>query len=384
MKRPTLRIFESGTSRKPHEPTAQDQSLREEPQGRTKLLRYITRTTKAFLIIFFTLSLTDSFSQSKAAYESAFIEIHKMLKGESPLDFKRAVFLTENAYYSNKFDYKEFCKQIDNIEIKLNQFMRDKGVVNHVMGKQFAIFNYMMEPSKYNDNTRMNYDFEDLMGQKDRSKMFVTKLMNTKTGNCHSLPFLFKILSDEMKGESYLALGPNHVYIKHKDDKGLWTNVELTNKSFPRDSWLISSMSITTEAIKKETYMEPLSLRESIALCLYDLALEYKFQFGHDDFSLKCCNAAIEYFPKCIFAYMGKCDALDKKRLALLKQKKNQRTPEVLELERKLTSLYDHIDGMGYKEMPKEEYEQWAKMIDKERKKQEQAKANKTEKSNKK
>ncbi|MFM7857280.1 MAG: hypothetical protein ACKO96_36515, partial [Flammeovirgaceae bacterium] len=194
-----------------------------------------------------------------------------MLKGESPLDFKRAVFLTENAYYSNKLDYKEFCQRIDNIEIKLNQFMRDKGVVNHVMGKQFAIFNYMMEPSKYNENIRMNYDFEDLMGQKDRSKMFVTKLLNTNTGNCHSLPFLYKILAEEIKAEAFLVLGPNHVYIKHKDDKGLWVNVELTNSSFPRDGWIISSLSITTEAIKKEAYMEALTLKESVALCLYDL-----------------------------------------------------------------------------------------------------------------
>ena len=374
MKRPTLRIFESGTFAS-HTCHAQPK-LAKEPQGRTKLLSYMTRTTKTFLVVIFTLTLTDSFSQSKAAYESAFIEIHKMLKGESPLDFKRAVFLTENAYYSNKLDYKEFCQRIDNIEIKLNQFMRDKGVVNHIMGKQFAIFNYMMEPSKYNDNTRMNYDFEDLMGQKDRSKMFVTKLLDTKTGNCHSLPFLFKILSDEMKGESYLALGPNHVYIKHKDNKGLWTNVELTNKSFPRDSWLISSMSITTEAIKKETYMESLSLKESVAFTLHDLALGYKFQFGHDDFTLKCSNTVIEYFPKCIFAYMVKSEALDKTRLALLKQNNNQRTKEVFELEKTLTSIYDHIDGMGYKEMPKEEYEKWVRMIDEERKKQEQAKAN--------
>jgi hypothetical protein len=74
---------------------------------------------------------------------------------------------------------------------------------------------------------------------------------------------------------------------------------------------------------------------------------------------------------------MVKCDALDKTRLALLKQNNNQRTSEVLKLEKTLTSLYDHIDGMGYKEMPKEDYEKWVKMIDEERRKQEQAKASK-------
>jgi hypothetical protein len=68
---------------------------------------------------------------------------------------------------------------------------------------------------------------------------------------------------------------------------------------------------------------------------------------------------------------------LDKTRLALLKHNNNQRTSEVLQLEKTLTSLYDHIDGMVYKEMPKEEYEKWVKMIDEERRKQEQAKASK-------
>jgi hypothetical protein len=346
--------------------------LAKEPQERPTRMTVTKKILFAATLILF---LTDIFAQDKASYDLSFSEITKMLKGEEKLDFKRAVLLTENAFYSNKLDYKEFCKQIDNIEVQLNQFMRDKGVVTHVMGKQFAIFNYMMEPSKYNNNVRMAYDFEDLMGQKDRSKMFVTKLLKTKSGNCHSLPFLFKILAEEMRAEAYLALGPNHAYIKHKDDKGLWVNVELTNSSFPRDGWIISSLSITTEAIKKETYMEPLSLKESVAFCLYDLALGYKFQFGHDNFTLKCFNTVIGYFPKCIYAYMIKSEMLDEKRKALLKENGNQRNAEILKLENTITGLYDQIDSMGYKDMPKEQYERWAKQAEEERKKQ-QGKAN--------
>jgi hypothetical protein len=141
MKRPTLRIFQSGTFAS-HTCHAQSK-LAKEPQGRTKLLSYMTRTI-TILAILFTLTLTDSFSQNKPAYESAFIEIQKMLKDESQLDFKRAVFLTENAFHSNTLDYKAFCRQIDDIENRLSQFMIDRGVSNHVMGKQFAIFNYMI------------------------------------------------------------------------------------------------------------------------------------------------------------------------------------------------------------------------------------------------
>ena len=145
---------------------------------------------KIFLTASLILFLTDIFCQSKDSYNVAFNEIDKMLKGEAKLDFKKAVFLTENAHYANKLDYREFCQKIDDIETRLNQFRQVKGIINHPIGKQFAIFNYMMEPSKFNDNIHLTYDFEDLIGDKDWTKMFVSKLLRTKTGNCHSLPYL--------------------------------------------------------------------------------------------------------------------------------------------------------------------------------------------------
>ena len=202
--------------------------------------------------------------------------------------------------------------------------------------------------------------------------MFVTKLLNTKTGNCHSLPYLYKILAEETKAEAFLALGPNHLYIKHKDDKGQWVNVELTNGTFPRDGWIISSLSITTEAIKAGTYMEALSLNESIALCLYDLALGYQFLFGHDDFGMLCCDTLLNYFPKCIYGYMVKSEILTEKRKSLLLANNNQRNSEISEIEKIIIGIYEHIDTMGYKDMPKEQYEQWVKDAENERLKQQQ------------
>jgi hypothetical protein len=262
--------------------------------------------------------------------------------------------------------------------------MQDKAVTNHVMGKHFAIFNYMMEPSKYNVQEKLKYDFEDLMGNKDWSKMFVTKLLKTKTGNCHSLPYLYKILSEELGAEAYLALGPNHIYAKHKDDKGQWVNIELTNGTFPRDGWIISSLSITTDAIKSGTYMEPLTLKESVTLALLDLALGYKFQFGSDDFILRCTDEVIANFPKCINAYMIKREALMEKRMFILKAKGTQMSKEISRLEKMISDLDNKIGMMGYKEMPKEQYAQWVKDAENERKKQAKANTLENPKTNKK
>lgn len=317
---------------------------------------------------------SNAFSQGKQGYQDAYNEINQMLKGQKPLNFKRAVFISENAYHNNTLNYKNFCSQIDQIVVKLNQYIDEKGVRKNNMRGQFAAFNYMMEPSPYNDYTKYTYDFDDLMGDNDWTKMFVTKLLRTKSGNCNSLPYLYKILNDELGSKVYLALGPNHLYIKHKDNDNHWVNVELTNGSFPTDAWVISSLSINTDAIKSEIYMKPLTQKESVALCLFDLAEAYKFQYGLDDFVLQLCNTLIANFPKCIMAYMIKSDVYVKQREDLMKQTHNKRTKSVMELEKLAKEQYKIEDDLGYQAEPAAHYEQWQQDVEKEKERQKQAK----------
>lgn len=323
---------------------------------------------KIYLIICIIITFYASFAQSKGYYDSVFNQINNMLNGKSQLDFKKAVFITENAFYGNELCFSNFCQQIDSIEKHIQQFIMDRHLSDYKLAKQFAIFNYMMEPSVYNNNRKYSYDFEDLTGQKDWTKMFVTKLLQSNTGNCHSLPYLYKILAEDLHAEAYLALAPNHMYIKHKDETGLWVNVELTNGTFPRDSWIISSLAVSTEAIKNETYMEALTLRESVALCLYDLALGYQFKFGVDEFSSKCCDTLLNYYPQCVYAYMIKSDILVEKRKKMMLD--STQTSTLTQLENSISSIYKQIDEMGYKDMPKDQYEQWIRDAENERKKQ--------------
>ena len=43
--------------------------------------------------------------------------------------------------------------------------------------------------------------------------------------NCHSLPYLYKIIMDELGYEWHLALAPNHMYIKTNNKKVGWYNI---------------------------------------------------------------------------------------------------------------------------------------------------------------
>ncbi len=47
-------------------------------------------------------------AEHRKLYEQAFDEQHRMLKGELPIDFKRAVYITENAYHNGTLNYDSF------------------------------------------------------------------------------------------------------------------------------------------------------------------------------------------------------------------------------------------------------------------------------------
>lgn len=313
-------------------------------------------------------NLGDSIAHN-THYKAAYAELLEMLQDKKELSFKRAVFITEDAYYNGSLSYEDYCTELNRIEEKLQVFIEKKGIKRFKTAPNYAIWSYMTEPSGLNDSITCTYDFEDFMGQQDWTKMFVTKLMNTKSGNCHSLPYYYKILAEEMDAEAHLALGPNHVYIKHIDKDGKWINLELTNGNFSSDGWLITSMDISLEAIKSNIYMHPLSDKESIALCLFDLALTYRIRNGYDDFVLQCCNTALQYFPNCITAMMEKSNALTSMCQQHIDAGGSKTDFLYTSMSHHYMQLQQHISELGYREMSKEAYSQWLQSVEEEKQK---------------
>ena len=138
--------------------------------------------------------------------------------------------------------------------------------------------------------------------------MFVSKLLETGKGNCHSLPYLYKILADELGIPCYLAFAPNHIYIKLFSEQTGWYNTELTSATFPVDAWIMASGYITTDAIRNSLYMDTLSTKQTVANCLVDLAHGYQRKFGREnpDFVIKCCNTVLQYHPANVNAMLTK------------------------------------------------------------------------------
>lgn len=305
-------------------------------------------------------------SKPKSYFIDSFFEIEKMLSERGVVDFKKAVFLVEDAYYQRQLKEQGFNDVVKFYATLCNEVINSGDIEYKEKDKEIAmaqcgVFMFMTDSLSMVTNEGIathppfSYNHLDFAGQNDWSNMFVSTLMQTKVGNCHSLPYLYKVIMDELGYESHLALAPNHIYIKANNKKVGWYNIELTCGDFPTDAWYAASGYIHTDAIRNGIYMRALSDKEAVAMTLVDLAQGYQAKFGIEDgsFIIKCCNTALEHFPNYINAMLLKAEILTE----LYKQSDNK------ELFGQMTELYTTIHKLGYRKMPQQMYTNWVNSL---------------------
>lgn len=305
-------------------------------------------------------------------YNEAYRELEGMLRGYNNSSFKRAVFLVENAYLNQQLSYETFKTYINEYTNICNLWMSSNKLTDYHesdslnVKKNLAIYMLLKDTIKLTENIQvtlpMQYDFNDFFGQKDWINQFVTKLMVTNKGNCHSLPYLYKILTEEIGATVWLSIAPNHIYLKNRCRKTGWYNTELTSGEFPTDAWIKASGYVSIESIRNGIYMDTLGQKESIALCVYDLAKGYLIQTGNfsDGFVLKCCDLSLKYYPNNINAIILKAEILRKCYDAEM----NKEEAELAQLYlNQMKDLYVKGLNLGYREMPPAMYMAWLNSV---------------------
>jgi hypothetical protein len=336
--------------------------------------------------IIFTLTIIHLFVSSAFSQEhylKSYDFIQSMLKNDNPLDFVSAVFATENAFYDGELNIDELNQELDFLiqitnAISIPEIITYNKKDNDIVKKHASLFNVLTDSVYLNIDSLhtlvhfpYTYDFDDPFGQTDWSSMFVSKLLETGKGNCHSLPYLYKILADELGLPCYIAFAPNHIYIKLFSEQTGWYNTELTSATFPVDAWIMASGYITTDAIRNSLYMDTLSTKQTVANCLVDLAHGYQHKFGREnpDFVIKCCNTVLKYHPSNVNAMLTKAEA-QKYYIDLLMKNQNIKNPEELfadtaikEMYSDMEQTYVHLHQSGYRRMPEKMYFEWINLL---------------------
>ncbi len=324
-------------------------------------------------------------AHSKQYFKQTLSEIQSMFGNKQDLSLKRAVFLAENAFMDNSMSYAWFSSEIASQIDILESFMKKEGLaLNDDIAKKYMLQRLFSDTLTMRDDKGnyqfthypFKYDFDDPFGKHDWRKMFVTKLLSDKKGQCHSLPLLYLILAEEWVVKAWLSYSPQHSYIKTQDNKGIWYNFETTNGHYSTDSWLLSSGYVKAEAMKNKIFMDTLSRRETIAACLIDLANAYTQKFGLDKFVLTCAEEALKQSPRNIFALQTKADYYTLlfqyvvKQLHYPPKEQLHNYPEAYSLLQKAQELYALVDKSGYEDMPESVYQLWLESFEKEKTKQ--------------
>ncbi len=300
----------------------------------------------------------DNSQKHKQLYDFAYNEIYQMLQGKKPISFRKAVFLMENAFLNDTWTYEKFNGKISAIANKLKQLVKDRHIEQYKTSGNWAVFTYMTDSIPQNNFKPFSYDFENFLPDKDRTVGFVSKLLSTNKGNCNSLPFLYKILVEDIGAFASLAIAPIHCYIKHIDEKGKWVNLEMTSGSFARDEWIMQESGVTVEQIKSGIYMNALSQKESLALVLKELADNYQLQFGIGHLDLEIIETALKYYPTGSNLYMVKFEHY--RQILLQARKENNKSLEE-QCNKILYSIDQTLIALNYKEPSKDDYENWVK-----------------------
>ncbi|MFM7022313.1 MAG: hypothetical protein ACKOXB_04995 [Flavobacteriales bacterium] len=342
--------------------------MRQKPSDSIKIREYNNLKKKLRIV---DVSSASYISNSKF-YVGAAEELQKMLDGKIPMNLKRAVFISENAWYGNTKSYSSFCKQIDQLVWICREVLKQEKLIEQdPVACHYAIqklFSDTIVVKKADGSLKaippLHYDFEDFFGEKDYSKFFVLKLLDSKSGQCHSLPLLYLILASEMKVPAYLSIAPNHSFIKYPAGKKM-CNFECTSGAIVSDGWMVGSGYISSMAIRNGIYLAPQTLKETIAQCLNDLISGYQQKFGYDDYVLLNSQKVLQHYPMCISAMLtiSNCVTAYCFRMAekhrFPSKKEMEQIPELKQRYDLMIDLERDIEALGYIKIPLEEYEKW-------------------------
>jgi len=319
-------------------------------------------------------------ARNKPLYEAAYQALAEMLDGRRKVSLPLAVFIVENTYTNGELNYAAFQANLDELATICRNLA---GPDTSPTARFMALHRLMTDTVRgsyagkvVSKHLPYRYDFNDFWGRQDYSNMFVTKLLRTSSGQCHSLPLLYKMLADQLGVKTYISMAPNHTFISVNDGRGGLYRYETTNGHFTTDAFYMSTGYIKAGALKQRTYLDTLTLRENIACQLVDLAGGYEHYYGYDEFVKKCADLALKYYPQDM---QGRLLAHNVALARFVKPWKaaGQPSPEVArtlpqlqpymaEVERWNRALAD----VGFEEMPPEQYNKWLNALEQEKARQ--------------
>lgn len=292
----------------------------------------------------------------------------------------RAVYLSEAIFYDNPYSFSEFETRLEQWTELVYQILKRENVsykdniaLNYGIQRLYTTNNLYFNSKTHNSYVirKLQYDFDDYMGEKNWEKMLVTKMLQTGSGQCHSMPLFYLCVAEQLNAKAYLSMAPGHSFIQFFDHAGRRYNFETTSGHLVSTTWLMQSTYVNSVAIKNRTFLDTLSSRRLYAQCLSDMLTNYleKSQ-QYDNLSDSILHKILSIDSTNVTALMLLNNLCRIKVIKMAKKLGNPplsdfwKYPDLVTVYQLQRKTDNQIQQTGYQDMPKEAYEKWLQSVE--------------------
>jgi len=225
-------------------------------------------------------------------------QLASMLKQpESEVDVVIAM-LTIDKIIDPSVDVNKTLRKIDALLAEVVKQSKDP------LGDIQGLNKVLYEPGPWNDYRTYAYNLDDPFG-KDLYDFLLSHYLDTKLGNCVSMPMLYYILGKKLGYEFYMSNAPRHLFAQAKVGER-FVGIEATRNA--KSWWLedyISQWDINEKAKANKLYYERLSKKEIVSELLNQAVVYFKNtkQYGK---AIIAADLALQYYPKNCCAMLNK------------------------------------------------------------------------------
>lgn len=159
-----------------------------------------------------------------------------------------------------------------------------------------ALKRYVYDAGPWNHGRPFEYDLSDPLGDTLANRK-LTRYLETRRGNCVTMPILFQLLGERLGLKMTLAEAPLHLFVKYTDDDSKEWNLEATSGAgFTRDIWYRQKLPMTDQAVEKGTYLRPLSREEQLATMAAYL-IEHHLSTGDYQKATVVADVLLRHYP---------------------------------------------------------------------------------------
>ena len=153
------------------------------------------------------------------------------------------------------------------------------------------------------------YDHDDPYGQTLSNTLLATYL-DTRRGNCVSMPILQLLVAERLGLNVSLSTAPLHVFMRYTNPvNGHSLAFESTSGGHPtRDAYYHEAMGVTQQQVESGIYLATLTKRQSIAV-MASTVTEWLMDQQRYDEAIAVADVLLEYYPTDVHAMLTRGSA---------------------------------------------------------------------------